>query len=117
MHCQSRASHRRDEILGTTLKDFRQFAEVLAAVRDKGQVVAVTSGEQHWGQRGMWEEVVQEGSSQSYTQRQWHDVWASCRPFLTPSRPRPPPACLAADKLEAANAERPGFFAATKKVL
>jgi Zn-dependent M16 (insulinase) family peptidase len=56
---------RRDEILGTTLKDFRQFAEVLAAVRDKGQVVAVTS----------------------------------------------------ADKLEAANAERPGFFAAVKKVL
>ena len=55
MHCQSLASHRRDEILGTTLKDFRQFAEVLAAVRDKGQVVAVTSGEQHWGQRGMWE--------------------------------------------------------------
>lgn len=35
----------RDEILGTTLKDFRQFADVLAAVKDKGQVVAVTSGE------------------------------------------------------------------------
>ena len=34
----------RDEILGTTLKDFRAFADVLAAVRDKGQVVAVTSG-------------------------------------------------------------------------
>ncbi len=34
----------RDEILGTTLKDFREFGEVLAAVRDKGQVVAVTSG-------------------------------------------------------------------------
>lgn len=36
---------RRDEILGTTVRDFRQFGEVLAAVRDKGQVVAVTSGE------------------------------------------------------------------------
>lgn len=36
---------RREEILGTTVKDFRQFADVLAAVRDKGQVVAVTSGE------------------------------------------------------------------------
>ena len=35
----------RDEILGTTLNDFRQFADVLAAVKDKGQVVAVTSGE------------------------------------------------------------------------
>lgn len=39
---------RSDEILGTTLKDFRDFAEVLAAVRDQGQVVAVTSGERRW---------------------------------------------------------------------
>lgn len=56
---------RRDEILATTVRDFREFGEVLAAVRDKGQVVAVTS----------------------------------------------------ADKLEAAHAERPGFFAAVKKVV
>lgn len=35
----------RDEILATTVRDFREFGEVLAAVRDKGQVVAVTSGE------------------------------------------------------------------------
>ncbi|KAL4419293.1 hypothetical protein ABPG77_008343 [Micractinium sp. CCAP 211/92] len=56
---------RRDEILGTTVRDFREFGEVLAAVRDKGQVVAVTS----------------------------------------------------ADKLEAAHAERPGFFGAVKKVV
>ncbi|EFN52070.1 hypothetical protein CHLNCDRAFT_139318 [Chlorella variabilis] len=56
---------RREEILGTSAKDFRQFADVLAAVRDKGHVVAVTS----------------------------------------------------ADKLEAAQAERPGFFSAVKKVL
>ena len=36
---------RREEVLGTTLKDFRQFAEVLAAVKAKGSVVAVTSSE------------------------------------------------------------------------
>jgi hypothetical protein len=40
----------RDEILGTTVKDFHEFADVLAAVRDKGQVVAVTSG----GRKGGW---------------------------------------------------------------
>jgi hypothetical protein len=40
---------RRDEVLGTTVKDFREFGEVLAAVRDKGQVVAVTSGEMATG--------------------------------------------------------------------
>lgn len=36
---------RRDEILGTQLSDFHDFAEVLAAVRDKGRVVAVTSAD------------------------------------------------------------------------
>ena len=36
---------RRDEILGTTIKDFREFGEVLASVRDKGRVVAVTSAD------------------------------------------------------------------------
>jgi Zn-dependent M16 (insulinase) family peptidase len=36
---------RRDEILGTTLKDFKEFAEVLDAVKKNGQVVAVTSAE------------------------------------------------------------------------
>ena len=36
---------RRDEVLGTTLKDFREFAEVLNAVKENGQVVAVTSPE------------------------------------------------------------------------
>lgn len=56
---------RRDEVLGTTLKDFHEFADVLAAVKDQGQVVAVTS----------------------------------------------------AAALEAANAERPGFFTVTKKVV
>lgn len=56
---------RRDEVLSTTLKDFHQFADVLAAVRDKGQVVAVTS----------------------------------------------------AERAEAANAERAGFFAQIKRVL
>ncbi|PSC73335.1 presequence protease chloroplastic mitochondrial-like [Micractinium conductrix] len=54
---------RREEILGTTVKDFHAFADVLEAVREKGQVVSVTS----------------------------------------------------ADKLEAAHAERPGFFEAVKK--
>ncbi|KAL4856502.1 Presequence protease 1 [Chlorella vulgaris] len=54
---------RRDEVLGTSVADFRAFADVLAAVRDQGQVVAVTS----------------------------------------------------ADRLEAAHAERPGFFDAIKK--
>uniref|UniRef100_A0A061S1H5 Presequence protease 2 n=1 Tax=Tetraselmis sp. GSL018 TaxID=582737 RepID=A0A061S1H5_9CHLO len=35
---------RRDEILGTTVKDFREFADALEAVRgDKARVVAVTS--------------------------------------------------------------------------
>lgn len=36
---------RRDEVLSTGMKDFREFAEVLAAVKDKGHVVAVTSAE------------------------------------------------------------------------
>lgn len=36
---------RRDQILGTSLKDFRDFADVLVAVKEKGQVVAVTSAE------------------------------------------------------------------------
>ena len=36
---------RRDEVLGTTLKDFHEFAEVLNAVKTNGQVVAVTSPE------------------------------------------------------------------------
>jgi Zn-dependent M16 (insulinase) family peptidase len=36
---------RRDEVLGTSIKDFREFAEVLDAVRKSGQVVAVTSPE------------------------------------------------------------------------
>jgi hypothetical protein len=37
---------RRDEILGTTVKDFREFADVLECVKgDKGRVVAVTSSE------------------------------------------------------------------------
>ncbi|KAL6779083.1 PREP1 [Auxenochlorella protothecoides x Auxenochlorella symbiontica] len=36
---------RRDEILGTQLSDFHDFAEVLASVRDKGRVVAVTSAD------------------------------------------------------------------------
>lgn len=36
---------RRDEVLGTSMKDFREFADVLAAVREKGVVVAVTSAE------------------------------------------------------------------------
>jgi presequence protease len=36
---------RREEVLSTNIKDFREFAEVLAAVKDKGQVVAVTSQE------------------------------------------------------------------------
>ena len=36
---------RRDEVLGTTLKDFKEFAEALEAVRTNGQVVAVTSSE------------------------------------------------------------------------
>lgn len=45
--------------------------------------------------------------------RYWRDtaMWRSC------SSPPHLPCLLAADKLEAANAERPGFFAATKKVL
>lgn len=55
----------RDEVLGTTLADFHAFADVLESVRDKGQVVAVTSP----------------------------------------------------DKAAAAEAERPGFFAQTLKVL
>lgn len=36
---------RRNEVLGTTLKDFKEFAEVLNAVKQHGQVVAVTSAE------------------------------------------------------------------------
>ncbi|KAI8103761.1 hypothetical protein M9435_006289 [Picochlorum sp. BPE23] len=36
---------RRDEVLGTTLRDFKEFAEALDAVRMKGEVVAVTSSE------------------------------------------------------------------------
>jgi Zn-dependent M16 (insulinase) family peptidase len=36
---------RREEVLGTSLKDFKEFAEVLDAVRKQGQVVAVTSAE------------------------------------------------------------------------
>jgi hypothetical protein len=56
---------RRDEVLGTSMKDFREFADVLAAVREKGVVVAVTS----------------------------------------------------AERAEAANKERPGFFASVKRVV
>ncbi len=36
---------RRDEVLGTTLSDFKKFADVLDAVKKGGQVVAVTSPE------------------------------------------------------------------------
>lgn len=36
---------RRDQVLGTTLKDFHQFAEVLESIKDQGHVVAVTSAE------------------------------------------------------------------------
>ena len=36
---------RRDEVLSTSLADFHAFAEVLAAVRERGRVVAVTSAE------------------------------------------------------------------------
>lgn len=36
---------RREEVLGTSLKDFKEFADVLAAVKEKGRVVAVTSAE------------------------------------------------------------------------
>lgn len=36
---------RREEVLGTSLKDFKEFADVLDAVRTQGQVVAVTSAE------------------------------------------------------------------------
>ena len=56
---------RREEVLGTSLKDFKQFAEVLAAVKEKGKVVAVTS----------------------------------------------------ADRLEAAQKERPGFFTDVKRII
>ena len=56
---------RREEVLATNIKDFRQFADVLAAVREKGRVVAVTS----------------------------------------------------AEKVEAANKERPGFFNDVKRML
>lgn len=31
--------------MATSIKDFREFGEVLASVRDKGKVVAVTSAE------------------------------------------------------------------------
>ena len=56
---------RREEVLGTTLRDFHAFADVLAAVKEKGRVVAVTSSE----------------------------------------------------RAEAANVERPGFFADLKRVV
>eukprot|EP00887_Chlorella_sp_A99_P003900 scaffold11.g3900.t1 len=36
---------RRDEVLSTSLGDFHAFADVLAAVRDQGQVVVVTNAE------------------------------------------------------------------------
>jgi Zn-dependent M16 (insulinase) family peptidase len=36
---------RRDEVLSTSIKDFRTFADVLESVRQEGQVVAVTSAE------------------------------------------------------------------------
>lgn len=37
---------RRDQVLGTTLKDFKEFAEVLECVRgDAARVVAVTSAD------------------------------------------------------------------------
>lgn len=36
---------RREQILGTTIKDFHEFADVLDAIRTKGKVVAVTSAE------------------------------------------------------------------------
>lgn len=56
---------RRNEVLGTNLKDFRDFADALDAVKSKGKVVAVTS----------------------------------------------------AERAEAANKERPGFFAEVKRVV
>ena len=41
-----RRQARREQILGTTQKDFRAFAEVLEAVKgEAGRVVAVTSAE------------------------------------------------------------------------
>lgn len=36
---------RREQILGTTIKDFHEFADVLDAIRKNGKVVAVTSAE------------------------------------------------------------------------
>lgn len=36
---------RREEVLGTTAKDFKEFADAIHAVKEKGQVVAVTSSE------------------------------------------------------------------------
>ena len=36
---------RREQILGTTIKDFHEFADVLDAIRANGKVVAVTSAE------------------------------------------------------------------------
>ena len=36
---------RRDEVLSTSIKDFKAFADVLESVRQEGQVVAVTSAE------------------------------------------------------------------------
>jgi hypothetical protein len=36
---------RRDQVLSTSAKDFQEFAEVLAAVKDKARVVAVTSAD------------------------------------------------------------------------
>ena len=56
---------RRNEVLGTSMKDFKEFAEALDAVKNKGKVVAVTS----------------------------------------------------AERAEAANKERPGFFAEIKRVV
>jgi presequence protease len=38
---------RRDEVLGTGIKDFRAFAGALEAVKNKGSVVAVTSAEKY----------------------------------------------------------------------
>lgn len=62
---EEQRQQRRDEILGTSMKDFREFASILDVVRKDGQVVAVTS----------------------------------------------------AERVEAANQERPGFFQNVKRVL
>jgi presequence protease len=50
----------RDEVLSTTAKDFKSFGEVLAAVKDKGEVVVLGAPEaidQANAERGNWLEV------------------------------------------------------------